>query len=52
MDEVKCTNEDECPNEEFVMVTRFWGIFEGFLKHNIEKAQEARRLQGMIGNPT
>ncbi len=26
--------------------------FEGFTKHEIKKAQEARRLQGMIGIPT
>ncbi len=26
--------------------------FEGFTKHEIKKAQEARRLQGMIRNPT
>ena len=26
--------------------------FEGYTKHNLEKAKEARRLQGMVGNPT
>ncbi len=26
--------------------------FEGFTRHEVEKANEARRLQGMIGNPT
>jgi hypothetical protein len=26
--------------------------FEGFTKHEINMAHEARRLQGMIGNPT
>ncbi len=25
---------------------------EGFTKHEIKLAQEARRLQGIIGNPT
>ncbi len=28
------------------------GNFEGYTRHNIEKAYKARRLQGMIGNPT
>ena len=27
-------------------------IFEGHTKHDIAKAKEARRLWGMIGNPT
>ncbi len=36
----------------FVMVKTARANFEGYTKHNIEKAQEARRLQGMIGNPT
>ena len=26
--------------------------FEGHTKHDIAKAKEARRLQGMVGNPT
>jgi hypothetical protein len=26
--------------------------FEGYTKHDLEKAKEARRLQGMVGNPT
>ncbi len=28
------------------------GNLEGYTRHEIKKAQEARRLQGMIGNPT
>ncbi len=34
------------------MVHTVRGNFEGYTKHNIKKAQEARLLQGMIGNPT
>jgi len=26
--------------------------FEGYLRHEVEKAKEARRIQGMIANPT
>jgi hypothetical protein len=36
----------------FLMVNTVRANFEGYTKHNIEKLQEARRLQGMIGNPT
>ncbi len=36
----------------FVMVNTVRANFEGYIKHNIEKVQEARCLQGMIGNPT
>ncbi len=28
------------------------GNLESYTRHEIKKAQEARRLQGMIGNPT
>jgi hypothetical protein len=34
------------------MVTTVWGNLKGYTRHKIEKAQEARRLQGMIRNPT
>jgi hypothetical protein len=36
----------------FVMVNTVIANFEGYTKHDIKKAQEARHLQGMIGNPT
>jgi hypothetical protein len=36
----------------FVMVNTVRANFEGYTKHDIEKVQEARCLQGMIGNPT
>ncbi len=38
-------------DEGFVMVNTVRANFEGYTKRDIEKAQEARRLQGMIGNP-
>ncbi len=43
-------NEDEERNN-LVMVNTVRKNFEGFTKHEIKMAQEARRLQGMIGNP-
>jgi hypothetical protein len=36
----------------FVMVNTVRANFEGYTNHNIKKVQEARCLQGMIGNPT
>ncbi len=44
----KMTSSDE----EFVMMNTMRGNFEGYTKHDIKKGQEARCLQGMIGNPT
>jgi hypothetical protein len=35
-----------------VMVNTVRKNFEGFTKHDFKMAQEASRLQGMIGNPT
>ncbi len=47
------TNDKTTSSDEgFVMVNTVRGNFEGYTKHNIKKAQEARCLQGMIGNPT
>jgi hypothetical protein len=34
------------------MVNTMRGNLEGYTKHDIKKVQEARRLQGMVGNPT
>ncbi len=39
-------------NDECMMVTTVRGNLEGYTRHEIEKAQKARRLQGMIRNPT
>jgi hypothetical protein len=36
----------------FVMVNTVRANIQGYTKQDIKKAQEARRLQGMIGNPT
>jgi hypothetical protein len=44
--------EIESVTKEYMMVTTVRGNLEGCTRHEIEKAQEARRLQGMIGNPT
>jgi hypothetical protein len=45
-------SEDQEEKDDFVMVNTVRKNFEGFTKHEIKKAQEARRLQGMIGIPT
>jgi hypothetical protein len=39
-------------SNEYMLVNTIQGNFEGYTRHEIKKAQEARRLQGMIGNPT
>jgi hypothetical protein len=49
---IETNNDRTSSDEEFVMVNTVRGNFEGYTMHNIKKAQEARRLQGMIGNPT
>jgi len=48
----KGKEEIESANEECMMVTMVQGNLEGHTRHEIEKANKARRLQGMIGNPT
>ena len=53
-------NEDEPKHEEYesieennyMMVNTVRKNFEGYTKHNVKKAQEARHLQGMTGSPT
>ena len=52
MSEEDYDKEIESATKEFMMVTMVQGNLEGYTRHMIEKAQEARRLQGMIGNPT
>ncbi len=39
-------------NFEWMLVNTVRDNFEGHTKHGIAKAKEARRLQGMVGNPT
>ncbi len=39
-------------NFECMLVNTVSNEFEGHTKHNIAKAKEAQRLQGMVGNPT
>jgi hypothetical protein len=51
-EEEKYEKEDENVTKECMMVTTVRGNLEGYTRHEIEKAKEARRLQGMIGNPT
>jgi hypothetical protein len=43
---------DEDSKIEYMLVNTVRENFEGFTKHEIEKATEAGRLQGMIGHPT
>jgi hypothetical protein len=50
--EEECDKEAERVTKECMMVTTVRGNLEGYTRHEIEKAKEARRLQGMIGNPT
>ncbi len=43
---------EENKSNEYVLVNTVQGNFKGYTRHKVKKAQEARRLQGMIGNPT
>jgi hypothetical protein len=45
------TSKDDS-NIKCMLVNTVRGNFEGHTKHNIAKAKEAQRLQGMVGNPT
>jgi hypothetical protein len=47
----KDKEEIESANKECMMVTMVRGNLKGYTRYEIEKAQEARRLQGMIRNP-
>lgn len=42
----------EDSNFEYMLVNTVRENFEGYTRYDIAKAKEARRLQGMIGNPT
>jgi hypothetical protein len=43
---------EENKSNKCVLVNTVQGNFEGYTRHEIKKAQEAKRLQGMTGNPT
>jgi hypothetical protein len=43
---------EENKSNKYVLVNTAQGNFEGYTRHEIKKAQEARKLQGMIRNPT
>jgi hypothetical protein len=51
-EEEKYDKEGENATKECMVVTTIRGNLEGYTRHEIGKAKEARRLQGMIGNPT
>ena len=39
-------------NIKLMLVNTVRGNFEGYTCHKVERAREARRIQGMIANPT
>ncbi len=39
-------------NIELMLVNTVRGNFEGYTPHKVKRAKEARRIQGMIANPT
>ena len=43
---------DKNSNFEMMLVNTVRENFEGYSRHEVEKAKEARRIQGMIVNPT
>ncbi len=43
---------DASSNIELILVNRVQENFEGYSRHEVEKAKEARHIQGMIENPT
>jgi len=43
---------DASSNIELILVNMVRENFEGYLCHKVEKAKEARCIQGMIVNPT
>jgi hypothetical protein len=43
---------DKNSNIEIMLVNTVGGNFEGYTHHDIERAKEARCIQGMIANPT
>jgi hypothetical protein len=43
---------DKNSNIEMMLVNTVQGNFEGYNRHDIKRAKEARRIQGMIANST
>ncbi len=43
---------DENSNIEMMLMNTVQGNFEGYNRHDIERAKEAQCIQGMIVNPT
>jgi hypothetical protein len=43
---------DASSNIELILVNTVRENFEGYSRHEVKKAKEARRIQGMIANPT
>ncbi len=43
---------DKNSNIEMILVNTVRGNLEGYTRHDIERAKEARCIQGMIANPT
>jgi hypothetical protein len=43
---------EENKSNEYVLANTVQGNFKSYIRYEIKKAQEGRRLQGMIGNPT
>jgi hypothetical protein len=43
---------DPSSNVELMLVNTVRENFEGYTRHDVERAREARRIQGMIANPT
>ncbi len=43
---------DKNSNIEMMLVNTVQGNFKGYTRHDIKRAKEAQRIQGMIANPT
>ncbi len=43
---------DPSSNIGLMLVNTVRGHFEGYTRHDVKRAREARRIQGMIANPT
>ncbi len=52
MPEEEDDEEVENATKEYVMINTVRGNLKGYMRHEIKKAQQARRVQGMIGNPS
>ncbi len=43
---------DPSSNVELMLVNTVMENFEGYTRHDVKRAREAQRIQGMIANPT